>query len=275
MRHMHDRTFDRRTLIRTAGAGLGAAIVGPGTVTAREGTGFPPEKHTTWGESGSLGDGTCRSFVTTNPGGKPVFVGAHVTAAELQGLPGGREHHHVNLSLPTANGPENPTHYRFLEYDWNPAGHPPSEIYTVPHFDWHFYTMPEGEVEEIPFSDDPALPPDEQRPPGYFPDRVVVPEMGLHWFDSTAPEWNDEPFTHTFIYGSYEGDLTFGEPMVTKAFLEAENEEVRTAVATPEAFPEAGWYPTEYVIRYLGEQDAYTVTLESFERFPAVDDTDG
>lgn len=272
---MYDRTFDRRTLIRTVGAGLGASTIGTRIAGAQPNRGFPPEKHTTWGDADSLGDGICRSFVTTNPGGKPVFVGAYFTAAELQGLPGGTDHHHVNLSLPDANGPENPTPYRFLEYDWNPAGHPPPGIYDVPHFDWHFYTLPEDEVEEIGFSPAPTLLPDEQRPPGYVPDRVVVPEMGLHWFDATAPEWNGESFTHTFIYGSFEGDLHFGEPMVTKAFLEAEYEEVRTTVATPEAFPEAGWYPTEYVIRYLGKKDAYTVTLESFERFPAADDTDG
>lgn len=261
------RTFDRRTLIRTVGAGLGAATI-TGTAASTTEARFPPERHTTWGESGSLGDGTCETFVTTNPAGKPVFLGAYLTGNELEGLPGGTHHHHVNLSLPDSNTSENPTHYRFLEYDWNPAGHPPPGVYTVPHFDFHFYTMAEEDVEDIGFSDDPTLLPAEQTPPGYIPDHIVVPGMGLHWFDSTAPEFNGGDFTHTFIYGSYEGDLTFGEPMVTKAFLEAEHEEVRTPVATPQAFPEAGWYPTEYVIRYLGGQDAYTVTLESFEHFP-------
>lgn len=271
MTRMYDHTLDRRTLVRTVGAGIGAATIPISSAAARPGSGFPPEQHTTWGESGSLGDGTCRSFVTTSPGGTPVFVGAYFTAAELQGLPVGTHHHHVNLSLPAAGSDTNPTHYRFLEYDWNPAGHPPPGVYGVPHFDWHFYTMPEDEVEAITFDPDPTLLPDVQRPPGYVPDRVVVPGMGLHWFDSTAPEWSGGSFSHTFIYGSYEGDLTFGEPMVTKAFLEKEYEEVRTAVATPEAFPEAGWYPTEYVVRYLGSQDAYAVTLESFERFPGAE----
>lgn len=275
---MNDPTFDRRTVIRTVGAGLGAVTIGTGAAASEREGGFPPEKHTTWGESGSLGDGTCQAFVTTNPAGKPVFVGAHLTAAELQELPEQTEeveHHHVNLSLPEATGADNPTHYQFLEYDWNPAGHPPPGIYDVPHFDWHFYTMGKEAVADIEFSPTPTPLPEEQRPPGYVPDQVVVPKMGLHWFDSTAPEWNDESFTHTFIYGSYEGDLSFGEPMVTKAFLEAQHEEIRASIATPDAFPEAGWYPTEYVIRYLGNQDAYTVTLESFERFPAASDTDG
>jgi hypothetical protein len=269
---MTDQTIDRRSILRTVGAGVGAATIGTGAATARGPPGFPPRRHTTWGESGSLGDGECRAFVTANPAGKPMFVGARFGADELSGLPGGTEHHHVNLSLPNRESDENPTHYRFLEYDWNPAGHPPPGVYTVPHFDFHFYTMPQEEVHAIEFSDDPTPLPARQRPPGYFHDRVVVPEMGLHWFDGTAPEWNNGEFAHTFIYGSYEGDLTFGEPMVTKAFLEAEYEEVRTAIATPDAFPDAGWYPTEYVIRYLGNRDAYAVTLESFEWFPAASD---
>jgi hypothetical protein len=40
-------------------------------------------------------------------------------------------------------------------------------------------------------------------------------------------------------------------------------------MGTPDAFPAAGPYPTEYVIRHLDDQNAYAVTLESFERFPA------
>lgn len=261
---MNKRITDRRTFLSTVGAGLAAGALTTIPATAKR-RGFPPERHTTWGESGSIGDGEIQSFVTTNPAGHPVFVGAYFTDAELEGLPGGTEHHHINLDLPQ----QNPTNFEFLEYDWNPAGHPPPDIYTVPHFDWHFYTMAESAVENIEFSDDPTMVPPDQQPIGYFPDQVVVPHMGLHWFDATAPEWNGESFTHTYIYGSYEGDLHFVEPMITKAFLEEEYEEVRTPVATPQAFPESGWYPTEYVIRYLGNQDAYTVTLEAFERFPA------
>ena len=42
-------------------------------------------------------------------------------------------------------------------------------------------------------------------------------------------------------------------------------------IATPQAMPEAGYYPTEYCIRYVGSEDAYAVTLESFQWFEASD----
>jgi len=56
--------------------------------------------------------------------------------------------------------------------------------------------------------------------------------------------------------------------MITREFLLERHEEV-ARWETPDAFPAAGPYPTEYVIRYLDDQNAYAVTLESFERFPA------
>ena len=37
---------------------------------------------------------------------------------------------------------------------------------------------------------------------------------------TTAPEFIGKPFTVTYIYGFYHGNMTFVEPMITKAFLE-------------------------------------------------------
>lgn len=125
--------------------------------------------------------------------------------------------------------------------------------------------------------------------------------MGEHLLDSTAPEFNGDEFSHTFVYGMYdtsidpetpdrvaedvplgpggeeidvpvygeggEGELIFTESMITKAFLEEQNEEVNAAIGTPEVFAEAGYYPTAYAVRYHGDEDAYTITLESFEEF--------
>lgn len=59
--------------------------------------------------------------------------------------------------------------------------------------------------------------------------------------------------------------------MITVAFFEERHEEVCTPFGTPQAMPEAGYYPTEYCIRYLGNADAFTVTLESFRCFEASD----
>ena len=40
---------------------------------------------------------------------------------------------------------------------------------------------------------------------------AVEPGMGNHLIDPTAPEFNGEPFTHTWIYGVSRGDLLRGD----------------------------------------------------------------
>lgn len=88
-------------------------------------------------------------------------------------------------------------------------------MYELPHFDFHFYLMPNEERNKITadnqtqFAKAPAaqyLPADYMQAPG------GIPRMGAHWVDKTAPELQGKPFTVTFIYGTYDGKVTFYEP---------------------------------------------------------------
>ncbi|MGI8637700.1 MAG: hypothetical protein ACR2KZ_20055, partial [Segetibacter sp.] len=54
-------------------------------------------------------------------------------------------------------------------------------------------------------------------PQNYFPG-APVPQMGKHFVDIASPELNGQPFTQTFIYGSYDSKVTFYEPMITLDF---------------------------------------------------------
>jgi hypothetical protein len=78
---------------------------------------------------------------------------------------------------------------------------------------------------------------------------------------------NDKPapFTQTFIYGSYEGDIIFYEPMISLAYLQSQPN-VCFPLKLPEAWEVGGAYPTEYCIRYLEDEGEYTVSLEGFVR---------
>jgi hypothetical protein len=227
--------------------------------------------------------------VTTPPDGKTKFIGVHFTAAALDGLPTDGPPAHTHLSLPdnTDTGA-----FEWVGMDWNPKGHEPPGIYTLPHFDFHFYMMKHDAVESIQggpaFYDIPdnRIPTGHIRPPVIDTDGdgtpdtpVIIPKMGEHLLDPTASEFQGETFTHTHIWGAYDlalleggtsdgrGELTFAEPMVTAAFLEEQHEEVATSIPMPDTFADSGWYPTQYVIRYHDNEDAYTVTLESFEPF--------
>lgn len=94
----------------------------------------------------------------------------------------------------------------------------------------------------------------------YFPG-PIVPQMGKHHLDGTAPELHGEQFTQTFIYGSYDGKVTFLEPMIILDFLKANNNYERI-IPQPAKFKVAGYYPTKMRIK---KQNGVTdIILEGF-----------
>lgn len=163
------------------------------------------------------------------------------------------------------------TMFDYLLFNWNPMGHPPHGIYTVPHFDFHFYMQSNEERLMIPpYEVDPSgfldAPTSDYFPPTYFMEPGGVPQMGAHWVDSESPEWNDDPFGYTFIYGSYEGKVTFYEPMITKEILEdSEENPVVTEILQPEKVQYLDYfYPEKYNI--FGTADgSIHVTISDFE----------
>ena len=109
--------------------------------------------------------------------------------------------------------------------NWNPHGHDPNGIYDRAHFDFHFYRISLSERDELVDSPEnetlgAAAPPKSLLPRDYvYAPKSFLPRMGAHWVDRHAPELNGSPFTATFLYGFYRGELLFFEPMVTKDFL--------------------------------------------------------
>jgi hypothetical protein len=100
-------------------------------------------------------------------------------------------------------------------------------------------------------------------PKGYIDVGAVVPRMGNHLLDSQSPELKDSlPFSTTFIYGAYDGELIFWEPMITLDMLR-KTRDACWSISQPEGFAQAGYYPTQYCIRRsrTGER---TVSLEGF-----------
>jgi hypothetical protein len=200
-----------------------AAAVGVATVNADI-----SEKNRYLGEARPLGQGKVWTWIQTDNDGVPETIGITMTESALQGLPtegghgccGGNEY---SLPLP-AIAVETP--FQHVVINWNPQGHPPAGIYDKPHFDFHFYTMSEAERLNIKDSEELAgdagrAPAPEYLPKGYLQAPGIVGKMGSHWVDSLAPEFNGQLFTTTFLYGSYNGRVTFVEPMLTKAFLES------------------------------------------------------
>ncbi|WP_137285960.1 hypothetical protein [Halorussus salinisoli] len=298
-----DRTggTGRRTFLKV-GAMAGATAVGGAVVTGTASTRTEPRADLTVqdGESAEVGDGTVKTAAVTNSSGELVSLDVHVDDDALASVDddGKKPHESVaaHLSLPS----DVDTHqFTFVGLHYNPVGHAPPGVYTVPHFDFHFYTVEESTVESIPFGLAAYDVPDEQFPPGYRLEdpRLIVPEMGEHLLDGTAPEFGDGEFTHTYVYGTYdpaidpedpkrveemeledekrevpvfEGDgesrLHFVEPMVTNEYLADLEQETSVDVETPEVFPVEDRYPTEYVLK--PDDSGVSVSIGGFEEFP-------
>ena len=207
----------------------------------------------TYGDLRVFGSGRLRTWAETD-GAVPVAIGISFTEESLDALT------FFNIE---EEFPESGTLWDHLGLDWNPNGHPPPAVYDVPHFDVHFYMIDPATRRAVPGGVDPVVPEGRYVPDGYLPDAISVPEMGVHWFDSAAPEFNDGAFTHTVIYGFTAGEMAFLEPMITRAFLETRTS-VSQAEVQAEEVQRSGYYPGEFSIVYDSANRQYDLFLSSF-----------
>lgn len=224
------------------------------------------------GEAKMLGNGVAWSWVECDKKGAPTAIGVTFTETALTGLPEapptdlpGWEY---TLELPREAGAKPFDH---IGLDWNPKGHIPPGIYDVPHFDVHFYLISPKERDNISAKGADLAKCKKKPSSKFIPKDYILPEgtehprMGVHWIDSSAPELNQQSFTRTFIYGSYNGRITFIEPMVAKAFLETRTNVTET-IKQPDAYQKPGYYPTSYSVRSDPVRKEYTVELEGLTR---------
>jgi hypothetical protein len=246
--------------------------------------------HRQYGVPVRVGNGRARTYVVLDQknAGRPLEVGVALDERAMEGLSEaaphgaaapGHEHEHVGMQMYDLAMPaQNPTPYKFVELDWNPGGHDPAPIYGAPHFDFHFYTVTPAERDAI----DPADPAFGQKAANYPQGDLVpanfmvlppppapapaVPRMGVHWSNLAAPELQPPgsptraDFTHTFIYGSWDGQFTFAEPMITRAYLLSKPDvTVPVSVAARHATP--GYHPSAYRVTWDAQAKEYRVAL--------------
>lgn len=247
-----------------------------------------------------IGGGSIHSFVTLADDGSPAAIGVSFTRNALERLPVKMNTHsrchdldsngtHARhecigdyetiLEIPEALAQKAEIPFRWVMVNWNAEGHqaPAPPVYGVPHFDFHFYAWDRDKVNAIAagscgeladcndFKRGSVPIPAEYLPPGHIDVGAVVPRMGNHLVDSRSPELQKTPapFTTTFIYGAFDGELIFWEPMITLEFLSRASAECRE-IRLPQKVLRPGHYPKEYCVRYDARTGERTVSLESF-----------
>ncbi|MCK6693515.1 MAG: hypothetical protein L6Q97_15645, partial [Thermoanaerobaculia bacterium] len=203
------------------------------------------------------------TYVKTDDDGHPTEAGFTIPETVFNSFDALSSDVSWSLDFPTT---DNETPFLHLYAGFNPHGHEPMGIYDKPHFDFHFYTTSEAERLAISPVDTVkgAKPlPAGEVPATYF-NAGLVPEMGSHWIDGTAPELNGGTFTETFIFGSFDGKMTFYEPMITKAFIEAKQNFTKNIPAVT-AFGKAGkYYPTKFGFRHDEAAKTYQFFVSDF-----------
>jgi hypothetical protein len=236
----------------------------------------------------------------TNPALDDMFTAAfdgfpralpHLTAPHLESA--------RVYDLPFPDKVRERTPFDHMGWFANAEGHNPPFVFDVPHIDVHFFTITleerasiSGELDEklLSYPSSGFLPADFCLP-------LIVPlgqcktvpelteadvpgsndaEQGLHWVDSFAPELRGKQFEQIFIYGSYNGEVNFWEPMITKQFFEKvraflqdlesteKTLDLTFTIKQPEQFPETSFYPTRYRIRYDADAGQFSVSLDHF-----------
>jgi hypothetical protein len=250
------------------------------------------------GAYSSLGKGTVSSYAEFDKNGVPKTIGIAFQAKALEGLPAAySDGHHCHdqnkdgviglkdecfgshewvIPLPSdaARRPDIP--FKWVGLNWNPHGHIPPGVYDLPHFDVHFYIEPIEKIfaiapgtcgpefvrcDQFKIATKPL--PANYMHPDYKNVDAVVPAMGNHLIDPTSPEFQNVKFTRTWIYGAYDGRVTFYEEMVTRDYLLSRPDKC-FPLKSPPAVSVKGYYPTQSCIRYLPQSSEYTVSMEGF-----------
>lgn len=216
------------------------------------------------GEKIRIGQGFAYSYIIYNHAHKPKAIGVALSEGTMKGLP--NKVAMYTLKLPRGHQIKP---YKNIMIDWNPQGHEPPDIYGLPHFDFHFYMIPESARHAIKCMDEDTAkcmkqPASDMIAPYYIPTPAGVPMMGWHWLDSRSPELNGKKFTSTFIQGYYNGKMIFLEPMITREFF-MNSGRVHQELSMPERFASSGWYPQHYVVTHDKKAKLYRIELRNLK----------
>lgn len=229
------------------------------------------EKYNTFkGPQVVMGEGHIRSWININHDGVPLEIGIEIPEKALIGLSHDpMDFAHNTYILPLHQKAKEVTAIDHITVDWNPEGHEPETIFTMPHFDFHFYRISVDEEKAIPpYTPETAalidnLPPMQYWPSGYFPTPGGVPQMGKHWLNEIPAPGT---FTKVMIYGSYNGAFIFEEPMVTLDYL-TNTTWSSTDYAPQQSYAESGYYPHTYNVYKDEASGNYYVSLSNFEYY--------
>lgn len=243
----------------------------------------------------TLGDGHIASYVELDKNNVPLVIGVSIDQLAVDTLPTDRNDgqlcwdldgngtilkdsecgwgHGFTLWLPKLDK----VPFTYMLFNWATFGHGPVHVFDKPHFDVHVYVNDNRERLAIRPGPCPSFINCEDKdrslkpiPSNWMPagfefqvGGAAQGYMGNHIVDLDDPVHTGGELTQLFAYGTYDGHLTFWEPLVTAAFLKSKPNECQE-IAQPAEFEKAGYYPLVFCTRYRADRKDYVITLEDF-----------
>jgi hypothetical protein len=266
--------------------------------SARPASAAPSAVERIEGGSADAGSGRISTYVEVAPRGRPKAIGVSFSSSFMNAPPSSHSDqrrcadrnkdgiverpaecsmwHEWAVPLPASVAERADVPFKWALVNWNPMGHIPPGIYDLPHFDVHFYLEPMESVFAIePGTCGPEFVRCDQfevaKKPiagnyihaDYKDVDAVAPAMGNHLIDLTSPEFTGQRFTRSWIFGVYDGRITFYEEMLSREYLLSKPDQCHP-IKTAAAVERAGYYPTMSCVRYDAARDAYNVSMEEF-----------
>jgi Domain of unknown function (DUF5602) len=211
----------------------------------------------------ALGSGTMNTFIQTDASGKPTSVGFTINEAALNAMP--TTDSMFMLALPAMSGSMNmnmtmPTPFDHIEVDWSANGDTGTVIFNHPHLDCHFFMISSMSQMGIMMGSDTFSVGSDYMPQNCMGDAMDEGGMGVHVWDTLAPEYHGSAFTHSYMYGFYHGNMDFVEIMCARSFLDSKANYTGD-MSQPNAFKVHGYYPLKYTVSYDAGTKTYTYAI--------------
>jgi hypothetical protein len=212
-----------------------------------------------------VGNGTAQTFATFLSTGEPKEIGVMLTKEAFTGLPSTNQLYPLEFDT---KAKENML-FDHVALGLSATGHglPPSGNIGA-HFDFRFFMTTQAARLAIPAPTTSGYPAgggfDVAPPAGYLPANyamnAAVNQIGRHWGENVFHTGHH--VDHTMILGTWDGKLTFINPIVTLPTLTG-GQKQSVVFPQPQLFAKPGYYPTKYNI-YKDDKERHLVTLSDF-----------
>lgn len=216
----------------------------------------------------AMGNGSVFSWVRIVNNLTPVEIGIEMTPEVLNNLP--KESGFINpVIVPLPDIATEITPFNHIGINWNPENFSDIQSFKKAHFIFYFYTISLNDRKLIPaWSEETELafstyPPKNYMPADYVPLIKGIgsyAETGRHWLPQDPKRYS--PFSHTFTFGTYKGELVFMSQVVSFEFLKSV-EKTNNLISQPLYYPINKPFPKEYAI-FINKNENYSISLKNF-----------